>query len=185
MTPELLPNVVRFPTKCPKCGAVSAMPFRAGTLAEGRTQVDLTCGACRHDWSIEMTPPVLIVKPERQADAAATDSASSIEEGHERRSASHKTRRMRVGLCGLLMPADETDPVTVLYSLDADRMAGRLRLLHPNHVFPPWLSTESRLKLSGYDGVAFEICITAVKLPPEGSKDDDHFAEFVVRPIAH
>ena len=50
-------------------------------------------------------------------------------------------------------------------------------------VFPSWLDPESRLKLHGYDGLPLDICVTAVKLPRDDRKDDDHFAEFVVRDV--
>ena len=183
--PGLVPNVIRFPSGCPNCGAVKAMPFRAGTLAEGRTQVHLTCDECRHQWSIEMTPPVLIVKPERETDGTEA-SSSEVDQANDRRHAYKRhRRRMRAGLCGLLKSPGSAHTVAVLYSLTADRTAGRLRLLDPDHRFPAWVTGDSRLKLSGYDGVPLRICITMVKLPRDGWKDDDHFAEFVVRPIAH
>jgi hypothetical protein len=69
MNSEGLANVIHFPTECPKCKAMTAMPFRAGTLPAGRTQVDLRCRDCGHEWMEEMTPPVLIVKPDRRTDA--------------------------------------------------------------------------------------------------------------------
>lgn len=159
------------------------MPLKAGTLAEGRTQVVLQCAKCRHEWPIEMKPPVVIVNPDRETDGGASASqAPTVHDGHDRRD-THETdtQRMRVGLCGLLRSGDRTHTVTVLYSLDAQRANGRLRLIDPGQLFPEWLHPGSRLKLSGYDGVALYIRITTVKLPREDSQADDHFAEFTVR----
>ena len=163
------------------------MPSRAGTLAERRTQLDLRCGRCRHEWSIEMTPPVLIVKPDRETDSETFRSQPPITKEprtRDRRESygSHR-QRMRVGLRGLLTSTDRTQTVTVLYSLNAHRVAGRLRLMDPSSVSPPWLVAGSRLWLSGYDGLRLRIRITVVKLRGEGCKDDDHFAEFVVPQI--
>jgi hypothetical protein len=73
--------------------------------------------------------------------------------------------------------------VTVLYSLDPRRVAGRLRLPDPNSAFPPWLVPGSRLWLSAYDGVRLRIRITVVKPRREGGHDDEHFAEFSVAPV--
>ena len=162
------------------------MPLKAGTIAEGRTQVDLKCDDCGHEWFIEMSPPVLIVKPDRQTDGAASVTASSpeIDTTEDRRHVAEMHRqRMRIGLCGLLTSPGGTHTVAVLYSLDADRVTGRLRLLDPNHLFPPWLGPDSLLRLSGYDGVPLHISVTVVKLPGDVRKDDDHFAEFVVRRV--
>ncbi len=174
---------------------MTAIPVRAGTLAESRTQVVLKCDDCRHEWSIEVTPPVLIVKPDRQTDCATSCSRpQNAPEGHgaghfselnptnDRRNLNGMhMRRMRVGLCGLLRSYDGTHTVAVLYSLDAQRAAGRLRPLNPGNLFPPWLHPDSRLRLSGYDGVPLYIRTTVVKLPREGRSNDDRFAEFVVR----
>lgn len=163
---------------------MNAMPIRVGTLAEHRTQVDLKCDGCRHEWSIEMTPPVLIVKPDRETDGDPSSSQAAIaQEAHtddRRQSYQLNRQRMRVGLCGLLRSTDGTHTVTVLYSPDAHRVNGRLRLLDPSSVFPPWLVPGSRLWLSGYDGVALRIRITVVKLRRHGCKDDEHFAEYVM-----
>ena len=90
---------------------------------------------------------------------------------------------MRVGMRGLLMSADGTHTVSVLYSLDGHRARGRMRPLDPRNLFPSWLDPESRLKLHGHDGLPLDISVTAVKLPRQDRKDDDHFAEFVVREI--
>ena len=178
-------NVIRFPRGCPKCGAVKAMPFRAGTLAEGRTQVNLICDQCRHEWSIEMTPPVLIVKPDRETDGTEVSSPETNEPNDRRQAYKRRRQRMRVGLCGLLKSADGAHTVAVLYSLAADRAAGRLRLLDPSHLFPSWVAEGTPLKLSGYDGVPLRIRITTIKLPREGRRGDDYFAEFAVRQTAH
>jgi hypothetical protein len=174
------------------------MPLKGGTIAEGRTQLDLKCGDCGHQWFIEMSPPVLIVKPDRQTDVAtspterppideqgqAPGSSPEISKIDDRRHpAEMHPQRMRIGLCGLLTSTDGTHTVAVLYSLDADRATGRLRLLDPGHPFPPWLGPDTGLRLSGYDGVPLHISVTAVKLPRDVPKDDDHFAEFVVRRI--
>jgi len=163
---------------------MNAMPLRAGTLAERRTQVDLKCARCRHEWSIEMTRPVLIVKPDRETDDDTSSSqpanAKEVPTDDRRESYESNRQRMRVGLCGLLRSTDRTHTVTVLYSLDARRVTGRLRLLDPSSVCPLWLVPGSRLWLSGYDGLPLRIRITVVKLRREGCKDDEHFAEFVV-----
>lgn len=182
-----LPTVVRFPRECPKCNALTAMPRKAGTLAEGRTQFHLRCAGCRHEWSIEMSPPVVVVTPDRDTDRVTASSDTPVHEsGHDvggdrRNPSAANAQRMRVGLCGLLRSADRMHTVTVLYSLDARGLTGRLRLVDPATLFPDWLSADSRLKLSGYDGAPLYIRITAVQLPREGEKDDDHFAEFLVR----
>ncbi len=163
---------------------MTAMPLTAGTLSEGRTQVNLKCGDCRHEWSIEMAPPVVIVRPDRETDGDTSGSPPPIaQDGQtdDRRDAHEVNRqRMRVGLCGLLTSSDRTHTVTVLYSLDAHRVAGRLRLLDPGSVFPPWLVPGSRLWLSAYDGVPLRIRISVVKPPSDDGKDDEHFAEFAV-----
>ena len=184
---EGLTKVVRFPRECAKCGAIMSMPIRAGTLAETRTQVDLRCDCCGHELTIEMTPPVLIVTPERETDGAASVSGPAIErEGDQadrRNLRQPNTQRMRVGLRGLLRSADGSQTVTVLYSLDGHRARGRLRPLDPSNLFPSWLEAESRVTLHGYDGLPLDICITSVKLPRDDRKGD-HFAEFVVREVA-
>ena len=163
---------------------MNAMPLRAGTLAEHRTLVQLKCDGCRHEWSIEMTPPVLIVKPDRETDGDTFNSepalAHDVPSDDRRDSFELNRQRMRVGLCGVLRSTDRTHSVTVLYSLDAHRVTGRLRLLDPNSVFPAWLGPGSRLWLSGYDGVLMRIRITVVKLRLEGRNDDEHFAEYVM-----
>lgn len=164
------------------------MPVRAGTLAETRTQVDLRCAHCGHELTIEMTPPVLIVTPDRQTDGAASGSEPTVvPEGNQsddrRNLREAHMQRMRVGLRGLLMSGDGAHTVTVLYSLDGHRARGRMRPLDPSNLFPRWLDPESRLKLHGYDGLPLDICVTAVKLPRPDRKDDDHFAEFVVRQV--
>ena len=87
---------------------------------------------------------------------------------------------MRVGLCGLVRSTDRTHAVTVVYSLDARRHAGRLRLTDPGSVWPTWLVPGSRLWLFGHDGLSLRIRTTVVKMAGEGSKEDDQFAEFVV-----
>lgn len=165
---------------------MTAMPLRAGTLAEARTQLHLKCDACRHEWSIEMAPPVLIVMPDRETDRSTSTMQPSIA-GHgqadDRRDVGELNRqRMRAGLCGLLRSADGAHTVGVLYSLDDDRAAGRLRLLDPGSAFPGWLVRNSQLKLADYDGVELRVRITVVKPRREGCKDDEHFAEFVARP---
>ena len=188
MAPEGVTAVVRFPKQCPRCNAVAAMPSRAGTLAEHRTQVDLKCSRCRHEWSLEMTPPVLIVKPDRETDAEepTTPPAPSTAIQKDKRRESESTRqRMRVGSCGLLRSTDRTHTVAVLYSLNSDRIAGRLRLVDPSGATPPWLAQGSRLWLFDYDGLPLRIRITTVKPPRDGYKDAEQFAEFVVHQVTH
>lgn len=162
------------------------MPSKAGTLAERRTQVDLKCARCRHEWSIEMTPPVLIVKPERETDGETASSEPAIGEQvrTDDRREPHEThaQRMRVGQCGLLRSTDRTHTITVLYSLDAQRLSGRLRLTDPESAWPEWLAPGSRLWLFEYDGLPLRIRVTVIKPRREG-EDDDHFAEFVVPPV--
>lgn len=182
--PEGLPHVVRFPRACPRCAAINVMPLSAGTLAEHRTQVHLKCDSCRHDWFIEMTPPVLIVKPDRETDGDTSCGQPALSEevqtDDRRESQELNRQRMRVGLCGLLRSTDRTHTVTVLYSLDARRINGRLRVLDPSSAFPRWLVPGSRLWLSGYDGVPLRIRITVVKPRREDCNDDEHFAEYVM-----
>ena len=186
MTREGITKVVRFPRECSKCNALTAMPFRAGTLAESRTQVDLRCDYCGHELSIEMSPPVLIVAPDRQTDVAgpAGSEPAIVPEANQtddrRNVPAPKEQRMRVGLRGLLMSADGAHTVTVLYSLDGHRARGRMRPLDPGNVFPAWLVPDSPMKLHGYDGLPLDISVTVVKLPRQDRKDDDHFAEFAV-----
>ncbi|HUQ87273.1 MAG TPA: hypothetical protein VM096_06920 [Vicinamibacterales bacterium] len=133
-----------------------------------------------------MTPPVLIVKPERETDGGTTSSdlpiAEDIPTDDRREPSEFNTRRLRVGLCGLLKSTDRTHTITVLYSVDARGVCGRLRLVDPKGVYPQWLNRGSKLWLSGYDGVPLRIRITADKLRPE-DKNDEHFAEFVVQQI--
>lgn len=185
VAPEnLTTTIVRFPRACPKCRAIAALPSRAGTLAERRTQVDLRCTRCRHEWSLEMTPPVLIVNPDRETDDETFDRqtvrAEEFQTGNRRDLHDWARQRMRVGLCGLLRSTDRTHTVTVLYSLDPQRVNGRLRLMDPGGVSPAWLAPRRRLWLSGYDGLPMRIRITTVKPRHEGGSDDEHFAEFVV-----
>lgn len=133
---------------------------------------------------MEMTPPVLIVTPERETDTDAPSSypatIDDIQTDDRRDSSELRQQRMRVGLCGLLTSTDRTQTITVLYSLDARGHTGRLRLTDPSSPLPAWLTAGSRLWLSAYDGLPLRIRITAVKLPAEGGAADDHFAEFVV-----
>ena len=182
------PKVVRFPRECPNCSAITAMPFRAGTLAETRTQLDLRCDYCGHELTLEMKPPVLIVAPDRETDGAASSNngppaAGQGNQANDRRNSLEANRqRMRVGLRGLLRSSDGMHTITVLYSLDGHRARGRMRPLDPGNPFPAWLEPECGLQMHGYDGLPLDICITAVRRPRRDRKDDDHFAEFVVRP---
>ena len=160
------------------------MPLWAGTLAKDRTRVDLKCERCRHEWSFEMTPPFVIVSPERATDSDTPCSrpviAKEVQTDDRRESYELHERRMRAGLCCLLRSTDRMHTVTVLHSLDAHRVARRLRLLAPSSACPPWLVPGSRLWLSGDDGVPLRIRITVVKPRRERCNDDEHFAEFVL-----
>ena len=131
-----------------------------------------------------MTPPFVIVSPERATDGVPPCSrpaiAKEVQTDDRRESYKLHERRMRVGLCGLLRSTDRMHIVTVLHSLDAHRAAGRLRLLDPSSACPPWLVPGSRLWLSGDDGVSLRIRITVVKPRRERCNDEEHFAEFVV-----
>lgn len=160
------------------------MPSRIRTLAECRTEVDLICSRCRYEWSIEMSPPVLIVKPDRETDedpCVSQPAAHDDARGGDRRGKQTVQRpRMRVGLSGVLTSTDRRHTITVLYSLNSRRSAGRLRLINRTSAWPQWLVPGSRLWLSGYDGLPLRIRITAVKLRGAGFEDDDDFAEFIV-----
>jgi hypothetical protein len=94
-------------------------------------------------------------------------------------------QRMRVGLFGRLLSADGAHTIAVLYSLDGHGSRGRLRPQDPTTLFPDWLDQDSQPKLSAHDGAVMNITITLVKFPRDGWKDDDHFAEFVVRQVTH
>jgi hypothetical protein len=94
-------------------------------------------------------------------------------------------QRMRVGLLGRLLYPEGDHSIAALYSLDGHASRGRLRPQDPTAVFPSWLAEGSHLRLYGYDRTPFDITITLVKLPREGWKNDDHFAEFVVRQVTH
>jgi hypothetical protein len=179
-------NVIRFPQACPKCGAVAAMPAKAGTLSERRTQVDLLCARCRHEWPLEMTPPVLIVNPDRETDDAVIAEPPPIAprtEPGDRRARGRSDRssqRMRVGLRGLLRSGDRMHTIAVLYSLDRDGRTGRLRPVDPNSPWPHWLREASRVWLSGEERLLLRARITAIKAPTLAEPDEDHFSEFVV-----
>lgn len=131
-----------------------------------------------------MTPPVLIVNPDRETDHETFERqavmAEEFQTGDRRESHDWARQRMRVGLCGLLRSTDRAHILTVLYSLDPDRINGRLRVMDPGGVSPVWLAPRRRLWLSGYDGLPMRIRITTVKPRREGGGDDEHFAEFVV-----
>jgi hypothetical protein len=92
---------------------------------------------------------------------------------------------MRVGRFGRLMSHDGACIISVLYSLDANGNRGRLRPLDPDALFPSWLDQGSTLKLHGGDSFPIDIAVTVIKLPRDGWKDDDHFAEFIVRQVSH
>jgi hypothetical protein len=159
------------------------MPSKVRTLAEDRTEVGLICSRCRYEWSIEMSPPVLIMKPDREVDDQSGDSQPAVHNdarnGDRRRPQPFQRPRMRVGLSGLLTSTDRMHTITVLYSVNSHRSTGRLRLISRTTVWPQWLVPGSRLWLSSYDGLRLRIRITAVKLRCGGSEDDD-CAEFVV-----
>jgi uncharacterized protein YbaR (Trm112 family) len=184
---ETRQNVIQFPIACPKCAARDAMPLKVGTIAEQRTQVHLQCPQCRHEWAVEVNPPVLFVNPGRAADhdqpTAAESDALRIHTS-DRRRPSPKSRRMRAGQCGLLRSTDRTSTVIVLYSFDERRVHGRLRLLDPRAVFPAWLARGSRLWLAGDDGQTARIRITGVHLPRDGQAGDEYFAEYVTHQAA-
>ena len=95
------------------------------------------------------------------------------------------TQRMRIGLFGRLMSADGKAHIAVLYSLDGHASCGRLRPQKFNDPFPEWLTVGTQLKLSQQYGMPMDISITQLKLPRPGWKNDDHFAEFVVRQVTH
>ena len=184
MAPKGPTHVIRFPRSCPKCGALAASPSKAGTLTERRTQVHLKCACCRHEWSLEMAPPVLMFKPDRETDdEVATEQPPmppQSEAGERRGTVPPKMRRMRVGLRGLLRSGDRAHTIAVLYSLDADGLTGRLRPMDPNSAWPPWLAEASRVWLSGDDEPPLRARISLVKAPAATGNDDDYFAEFQV-----
>ena len=169
---------------CPRCAATTALPLTGGTLSQRRTQLNLKCDECRHEWSIEMAPPVLIVRPDRQTDGGTSGRQPPIAEGRrtdDKRNAGKSNRqRMHAGLCGLLRSSDRTQTLAVLYSLDARRVTGRVRPLDPASAFPRWLVPGSRLWLSAYDGAQMRIRISMVQPPRDGGEEDEHFAEFTV-----
>lgn len=179
-----LPHVVRFPIACSRCAAHNVMPSKAGTLAQHRTQVHLKCENCRHEWSVEMIPPVVLVKRDRKTDDDSGNNphatAQGIHAADRRKPYRFSRQRMRAGLCGLLRPVDRTQTVAVLYSLDARQAAGRLRPLDPRAVFPGWLVPGSRLWLTDYDGAPRRIRVTAVRAARDGPRDGEQFAEYVL-----
>jgi len=160
-----------------------AMPSTGRTLSQRRTQLNLKCDDCRHEWSIEMAPPALIVRPDRQTDGDTSGLRLPIAEERrtdDKRNAGESNRqRMRAGLGGLLRSSDRTQTLAVLYSLDARRVTGRLRPLDPARAFPRWLVPGSRLWLFAYDGAPLRIRVSLVR-PPRDGGDDEHFAEFTV-----
>lgn len=164
---------------------MTAMPLKGGTLTQSRTQLNLKCDECRHEWSIEMMPPVLLLMAGRETDRDASRKpqamSSPIQTPDRRRPDRSHRRRTRVGLCGLLRSADRTQAVAVLYSVDPGRVNGRLRVLDPGSRFPGWLVQGSRLWLYGYDGVPLRVRITAVAPRRGGLADDEQFAEYVIR----
>lgn len=101
------------------------------------------------------------------------------------RLATMNMQRMRVGLLGRLFYQDGEHTIAALYSLDGHGSRGRLRPRDPAALFPSWLDHGTHLKLYGNDGIPMDITITLVKLPRAGWKNDDHFAEFVVRHVTH
>ena len=96
-----------------------------------------------------------------------------------------ETRRMRSGLTGRLIATGGKDHVAVMYSLDGQATRGRLRPIDPDTRFPRWVEQGAYGKLYAYDSVPIDIEITLVKHPREGWKNDDHFAEFIVRLVRH
>ena len=161
------------------------MPFKGGTLSQSRTQLDLKCDDCRHQWSIEMASPVLIVRPDRQTDGKLSSdqrrNGTAGRSDDKRHPYAFKRQRMRAGLPGLLKSPDKTQSLAVLYSLNARQVRGRLRPLDPTTVFPGWVIPGGRLWLSAYDGASLRVRISVVKPRREGRDDDEHFAEFAVR----
>jgi hypothetical protein len=92
---------------------------------------------------------------------------------------------MRSGLTGSLMSADGKTMMPVLYSLDGHASRGRLRPVDPDACFPDWVDQGAHLKLYAYDSVLMPIAIVLVKARRADRKNDDHFAEFVVRAVTH
>ena len=187
MASAALPHVVRFPMACPRCAATTAMPLTGGTLSQRRTQLNLKCHDCRHEWPIELAPPVLIVRPDRQTDGDTSRRQPPIAEERrpdDRRNARAPSRqRMHAGLCGVLRSSDRTQTLAVLYSLDARRVTGRVRPLDPASAFPRWLVPGSRLWLSAYDGAPIRIRISVVRPRRDRGEDDEHYAEFTVSKV--
>ena len=163
---------------------MTAMPLKGGTLTQSRTQLNLKCDDCRHEWFIEMSPPVLLLTVDRETDRERSRSriamAPQVPTAERRQPSRSHRQRIRVGLCGLLRSSDRTHAVAVRYSLDPDRVNGRLRLLDPSSGFPGWLEQGSRLWLYGYDGVPLRVRITTVTPPRAGPTDDEQFAEYIV-----
>src|SRR5687767_2067388 len=58
-------TVYTFPAVCPQCTAKSGMPYRAETMANGATCVDLRCRDCHHEWQLEMPPPGVTKMPKQ------------------------------------------------------------------------------------------------------------------------
>ena len=44
-----------FPMECPKCNAVSGLPYSAGTvIQQGTIHVAMRCKDCGHEWRFDM-----------------------------------------------------------------------------------------------------------------------------------
>ena len=93
-------------------------------------------------------------------------------------------RRMRSGLIGRML-STAGDVIAVQYSLDRERSVGRLRPLDPEATFPKWIHQGMHAKLVGSDNQVIDVAILLIKERRAGWKDDDYFAEFVVRVVTH
>jgi len=65
----------QFPLECPKCAAVSGMPYKATTLP-GAVAVELRCKDCEHEWQcLVQSMPALTPKPDRRKTSRESDEA--------------------------------------------------------------------------------------------------------------
>jgi len=66
-------SIYHFPMACPVCGTSKGFPYRATTMANGNTCVDLRCADCRSGWELEITGQALAVsrKMDRRGNSLA------------------------------------------------------------------------------------------------------------------
>jgi hypothetical protein len=57
------PRDWRFPTACPVCNSVAAVPCKATTTEANALELCIRCPHCAHEWVWTAQSPPIVIKP--------------------------------------------------------------------------------------------------------------------------